>query len=97
MARHHTALADLFTAAGTSFAAANTRLAAAGAPALLRDASLTLEFHGGLAVRPDGLAVRGVAQPGVQQLALSGRQGRMVNTTLTVTLMAAPAVRGPAT
>lgn len=91
-----TTLADLLTAAGSAVAAANARLAAAGAPALLREASLTLDFNAPIAVRPDDILLTRVARPGVQQLALAGRTGRMDNTRLSVTFVAAPAVRGPA-
>ncbi len=96
MAQNEVALADLFTAAGSSFAAANAHLAAAGAPALLREASLTLEFQSRLTVNPHGLLLNCPAQPGIQQQAVAGRRGRLTNMTLSINLIAAPATRGSA-
>lgn len=91
------ALADLLTAAGTAFGTANARLGSAGAPALLKEANLSLDFHAAVVLGPEGLSLVGIAQPGVQLLALAGRQGRLSNTRLAVTLVAAPALRGTAT
>lgn len=86
-------LADLLTAAGAAMATANSRLAAAGAPAMLRDASLTLEFNGQIQLQGDTLLLSRLAQPSLQALALAGRAKRASNTSLTVNLMAAPAVK----
>lgn len=85
-------LSDLLTASGAAMAASNRRLAGAGAPALLREFSLGLDFDAEVRVTGagEGLSFRRTAQSGAQMRALV--RGASATVRLSATYVAAPAL-----
>ncbi|HYG57016.1 MAG TPA: hypothetical protein VD902_02965 [Symbiobacteriaceae bacterium] len=86
-------LADLLTATGTAMAVSNQRLAATGAPALLREFQVELNFDAGFEVPPGActLALTDVRRPNPQAVAMmAGQKGQV---KVSATYIAAPAVR----
>jgi hypothetical protein len=90
-----TDLADLLTASGFAMAASNSRLAACGAPALLREFSLELNFSAGFQVSEQAatLLLTPAAPQNPQMQALMGQGGASAPVTLTATYIAAPSIR----
>ncbi len=84
-------LADLLTASGAAMAASNQRLAEAGAPALLKEFKLHLDFEATLCL-DDAAAIvfRRVSKPNPQLRALLKQ--RAANVTIEATYMAAPSL-----
>lgn len=88
-------LADLLTASGSAMAVSNQRLTAGGAPALLREMKLELDFTAAVRVPddPHTLLLRPVAGPNPQFLPLF--RTSPPNVRLTATFVAAPSLQPP--
>lgn len=85
-------LADLLTASGAAMASSNQRLASVGAPALLREFTLALDFEAAFGVKDDActLLFGRVAKADPHILALTGAAGN--NIRIEATYIAAPSL-----
>lgn len=83
-------LADLLTAAGASMATANGRLAAGGAPALMRQFDLGLEFPGAVRLLPCAAGVC-IIRPRHRCVTACGAGGRST-VRIQATYIAAPSL-----
>lgn len=88
-------LADLLTASGAAMASSNQRLASSGAPALLREFTLQLDFEAAFRVEGGACTLHfgRVAKADPHILALTGAHGN--NIRIEATYIAAPSLQPP--